>query len=139
MHNVGSIFRTSDAVRLEKLLLTGFTALPPRPEINKSALGATESVPWEHVKNPLDKIKELKSAGYTVYSLEQTTESKIYTQVNYQFPLCLIVGNEVNGVSEELLSLADYSIEIPMLGIKHSLNVSVAFGVVAYDMLAKCM
>lgn len=138
MHNVGSIFRTSDGIRLEKLYLSGYTPHPPRPEINKTALGSTDSVPWIYAKNPLDQLKELKEQGYTIYVLEQTTESRDYASVDYKFPLCLIVGNEVDGVSEELLSMADHSIEIPMLGIKHSLNVSVAFGIIAYHMLSKC-
>lgn len=137
MHNVGSIFRSSDGALIEELLITGFTPVPPRPEITKTALGSTESVPWQYVKNSVKKINELKQKGYTIYAVEQTTESKVYSKVDYIFPLCLIMGNEVDGVSDELIELADYSIEIPMLGIKHSLNVSVAYGIIVYDMLSK--
>lgn len=139
MHNVGSIFRSSDGARIEMLLLTGFTAVPPRPEIAKTALGSTDSVPWQYVKNSVKKINELKQKGYTIYIVEQTTESLAYSKVEYKFPLCLIMGNEVDGISEELIALADYSVEIPMLGIKHSLNVSVAYGIIVYDMLSKSM
>ena len=137
MHNVGSIFRSSDGARIEELLLTGFTPLPPRPEITKTALGSTESVPWKYVKNSKEKINELKQKGYTIYTIEQTTKSRIYTEVKYKFPACLIMGNEVDGISDEIIELADYSVEIPMLGVKHSLNVSVAYGIMVYDMLAK--
>ena len=137
MHNVGSIFRSSDGARIEQLILSGFTPVPPRPEISKTALGATESVPWTYTKNSVKKINELKQSGYTIYTVEQTTESKVYTEIEYNFPLCFIMGNEVDGVSDELVKQTDYAIEIPMLGLKHSLNVSVAYGIVLYNMLAK--
>jgi len=139
MHNVGSIFRTSDGVRLEKLYLAGYTAKPPRDEIDKTALGSTETVPWEYVEDSATKIAELKDLGYTIYAVEQTTDSKQHHQTNYKFPCCLIMGNEVNGVPDNLPDLADHTIEIPMLGMKHSLNVSVAYGVVIYNILSKCM
>ena len=139
MHNVGSIFRSSDGARIEQLVLSGFTPIPPRSEISKTALGSTESVPWTYTKNSVKKINELKQNGYTIYTVEQTTESKVYTEVEYKFPLCFIMGNEVDGVSDELVKQTDYAIEIPMLGIKHSLNVSVAYGIVLYNMLAKYM
>jgi len=137
MHNVGSIFRSSDGARIEQLILSGFTPVPPRPEISKTALDSTESVPWSYTKNSVKKINELKQNGYTIYTVEQTTESEVYTEVEYKFPLCFIMGNEVDGVSDELVKQTDYAIEIPMLGIKHSLNVSVAYGIVLYNMLAK--
>lgn len=139
MHNVGSIFRSSDGARIEQLLLAGFTPVPPRPEITKTALGSTDSVPWQYVENSVKKINELKQKGYTIYTVEQTTESMIYTKVNYKFPLCLIMGNEVDGVSDEIIALANQSVEIPMLGMKHSLNVSVAYGIIVYDILSKCV
>ena len=139
MHNVGSIFRSSDGARIQQLILSGFTPAPPRPEISKTALGSTESVPWLYTKNSVKKINELKQNGYTIYTVEQTTESQIYTKVEYKFPLCFIMGNEVDGVSDELVRVTDYAIEIPMLGIKHSLNVSVAYGIVLYNMLSKYM
>jgi len=139
MHNVGSIFRSSDGARIEKLMLSGFTPVPPRPEIAKTALGSTESVPWTYVDDSTSKIKELKKAGYTIYVVEQTNDSILYTGVEYQFPMCLIMGNEVDGVTDSLVELADQAIEIPMLGLKHSLNVSVAYGIVLYNILSKCM
>jgi tRNA G18 (ribose-2'-O)-methylase SpoU len=139
MHNVGSIFRSSDGARIEQLILAGYTPVPPRPEISKTALGSTESVPWTHTENSVKKINELKQNGYTIYTVEQTTESRVYTEVQYKFPLCFIMGNEVDGVSDALIEQTDYAIEIPMLGIKHSLNVSVAYGIIVYDMIAKYM
>lgn len=139
MHNVGSIFRTSDGARIEQLVLSGFTPVPPRPEISKTALGSTETVPWTYTKNSVKKINELKQNGYTIYTVEQTTESKNYTDIEYKFPLCFIMGNEVDGVSDELVQVTDYAIELPMLGIKHSLNVSVAYGIILYHILTKYM
>ena len=139
MHNVGSIFRSSDGARIQKLILSGFTPVPPRPEITKTALGSTESVPWEYRKNGIDAISSLKKQGYKIYTVEQTTDSKDFFKAEYTFPLCLVMGNEVEGVSSELVTAADHTIEIPMLGIKHSLNVSVAYGIVLYHILSKCM
>lgn len=139
MHNVGSIFRTSDGARIEQLLLSGFTPVPPRPEIAKTALGATETVPWQYVENSTQKIAALKEKGYTIYTVEQTTDSRNFFDVNYKFPLCLVMGNEVEGVSDEMVQSADHTIEIPMLGVKHSLNVSVAYGIILYHILSKCM
>lgn len=135
MHNVGSIFRTSDGMRIEKLLLSGYTPTPPRPEINKTALGATESVPWAYVEDAVAEVQKLKQQGYTIYIVEQTTDSQMYTEVAYRFPLCLIMGNEVNGVNEKLVAKADAAIELPMLGVKHSLNVSVAYGIALYHLV----
>ncbi len=132
MHNVGSIFRTSDGVRLSKLFLSGYTARPPRKEIDKTALGATDSVPWEYKKNPISTIHSIKKQGIKIVALEHTSRSIAYTDYTYEFPICLVLGNEVDGVSQEVLSLADAAIEIPMYGIKQSLNVSVAFGIVIY-------
>ncbi|MCB0281415.1 MAG: RNA methyltransferase [Calditrichae bacterium] len=139
MHNVGSIFRSSDGARINELLLSGFTPVPPRPEISKTALGATETVPWRYVEDNVKAIEGLKQKGYTVYTVEQTTDSKNFYEVEYKFPLCLIMGNEVDGVSDNLVSRADCAIEIPMLGVKHSLNVSVAYGIILYHILSKCM
>jgi tRNA G18 (ribose-2'-O)-methylase SpoU len=137
MHNVGSIFRTSDGARIEQLLLSGYTPQPPRPEIAKTALGATDSVPWAYVEDSVAKLKDLKAAGYTIYAVEQTTDSQVYREVKYQFPLCIIMGNEVDGVSDALIELADYAIELPMFGLKHSLNVSVAYGITVYNILSQ--
>jgi tRNA G18 (ribose-2'-O)-methylase SpoU len=132
MHNVGSIFRTADALRLESVYLAGFTPIPPRPEIEKTALGATESVPWLQFSKADKAVSAVKKLGYTVQLLEQTTESVDIFTYKPEKPVALILGNEVWGVSEELLPLADGALEIPMLGNKQSLNVSVAMGVAVY-------
>jgi len=137
LYNVGSIFRTSDALKLNKLFLTGFTGFPPRREIDKTALGSTESVPWEHFRQTDDAIKELKKSNIKLIALEHTSESVPYTEFEYDFPICLMLGNEVDGLSEETIAQADYSIEIPMFGLKQSLNVSVAYGVVMFHILQK--
>ncbi len=135
LYNVGSIFRTSDAVRLSKLFLTGITGYPPRKEIDKTALGAVETVPWEYQEDPLQIIQKLKGDGIQIVVLEHTTNSKAFYDVQYQFPSCLIVGNEVFGVRDEIIEKADLAIDIPMFGSKQSLNVTIAYGIVIYEML----
>lgn len=135
LYNVGSIFRTSDAVKLKELYLTGYTGFPPRREIEKTALGSTESVPWQHLKKTEEAIKELKKSNVSLIALEHTSKSIPYNQFEYKFPLCLMLGNEVDGLSEETIQQVDYAIEIPMYGLKQSLNVSVAYGVVMYHIL----
>ena len=135
LYNVGSIFRTSDAIRLNKLYLTGYTGFPPRREIEKTALGSTESVPWEHFKQTDSAIRELKKSNVKLIALEHTSESVPYHKFDYGFPVCLMLGNEVDGLSEETIAQADYSVEIPMFGLKQSLNVSVAYGVVMFHIL----
>ena len=137
MHNVGSIFRSSDGVRLQKLFLTGFTACPPRKEIDKTALGSTDSVPWEFSRDPLPIIEKLKNENCRIVVLEHTDKSIPYFAFDYQFPICLVAGNEVEGVSKNIIKQADAAIDIPMLGLKQSLNVSVAFGVVIYHILCE--
>ena len=135
LYNVGSIFRTSDAVKLQKLYLTGYTGYPPRREIDKTALGSTESVPWQHFKNTDSALHELKTLDIKLVALEHTSESVPYNEFEYDFPLCLMLGNEVDGLSEETIEQADYSVEIPMFGLKQSLNVSVAYGVVMFHII----
>jgi tRNA G18 (ribose-2'-O)-methylase SpoU len=135
LYNVGSVFRTSDAVRLKGLYLTGYTGKPPRREIDKTALGAVDSVAWQHYKNPLAAVDELKSKGVHILALEHTTESSRYDQFTYTFPLCVLFGNEVDGLSETLIEVADSAIEIPMYGIKQSLNISVSYGIIMYHIL----
>lgn len=136
IYNVGSIFRTSDAALIEKLYLTGYTPYPPRPEIEKVALGATDAVPWEHVKNPANAVKELKAKGVKIAPLEITQNSRYYNDINkIDFPLCLVLGNELTGVSNEIIQMADFSIEIPQYGFKHSMNVSVAYGIAVFEMV----
>jgi tRNA G18 (ribose-2'-O)-methylase SpoU len=137
LYNVGSIFRTSDAVRLNKLYLTGYTGSPPRKEIDKTALGATDAVDWEYVKNPLQVITELKKERVSIVALEHTSASKNYYEFEFTFPFCLLLGNEVDGLSEELITTTDAAVEIPMYGLKQSLNVSVAYGIVIYHALGQ--
>jgi len=139
LNNVGSAFRTSDAFLIEKLYLGGITGTPPHRDIQKTALGATESVEWEHVNEPLIKLKELKSEGYGIISIEQADKS---TMLNDFAPdkdkkYCLVFGNEVFGVSDEIVAASDEVIEIPQQGTKHSLNISVSIGVVVWDFYNK--
>ena len=129
-YNVGSIFRTSDGVMIKKLFLCGYTPHPPKKEILKTALGATESVEWEYVENAKEVVQKLKSEGIKICALEQTDKSKLHYSVEKtDFPLALIIGNEISGVSQELIDLCDFAIEIPQYGIKQSLNVAVAYGI----------
>ena len=133
-YNVGSIFRTSDGVMIEKLYLCGYTPHPPKKEILKTALGSTESVQWEYLKDPKEIILKMKKVGVKICALELTTKSLPYYQIaKNDFPLCLIVGNEITGVSQELIDLCDFSIEIPQYGIKQSLNVAVAYGISIFE------
>lgn len=136
MHNVGSVFRTSDAFLVEKIMLCGFTPQPPHRDIRKVALGATESVDWEYHQNTVDLIKELKQQDYTILSVEQTessidlSEYKVEAAKKY----AVVFGNEVDGVDQEVIDLSDKSIEIPQYGTKHSLNVSVCSGIVIWQL-----
>lgn len=136
-YNVGSIFRTADSALLEKIYLTGFTPAPPRKEINKTALDAQETVPWEYFENPLDAIKKIKSQNIKLIALEITNSKKLYTNLQKNdYPLCIVLGNELTGISKEILEQCDEAIEIPMYGVKHSLNVSVSAGIAAYGALS---
>ena len=133
VHNVGSIFRSADGFGAEKIYLTGYTAHPPREDLHKTALGAEDAVPWEYIENPTNAAEIIKKLGIPLVLIEQTHESRSIYELNFQFPICFMVGNEVSGVSEELSRLADIHVELPMRGIKQSLNVSVAVGVVGYE------
>lgn len=135
LYNVGSVFRTSDAILLHTLYLTGYTGAPPRKEIEKTALGAVDTVQWIHTRNALEVVNELKSQNIQIVALEHTSSSRPYFEFEFRFPFCLLLGNEVDGLSEPLIAAADAAIEIPMYGLKQSLNVSVAFGVVMYHAL----
>ncbi|CAN5440549.1 RNA methyltransferase [soil metagenome] len=136
--NVGSIFRTSDGAFIEKLYLSGYTPCPPRKEIEKVALGSTLSVPWEYRENAIDAVMELKEKNIKIAVLELTDKKNYFWNVELEdFPLCLVLGNEINGVSKEIIDIADLSFELPMLGIKQSLNVSVAYGIAVYEMAKK--
>ncbi len=135
LYNVGSIFRTSDGAFVETLYLCGYTGYPPRKEIDKTALGSVESVNWRRVENTARAVEECRSAGCRIVSLEHTDRSRPYNEVEYRFPLCLIVGNEVDGISSGLVESSDMAIDIPMYGIKQSLNVAVAYGIVIYHLV----
>lgn len=140
-HNVGSIFRTSDALRVSKIYLSGYTPTPldrfnrPRKDVAKVALGAEKTIPWEYVSDPKKLISELKQGGFQVAALEQSSSSVDYKKATVLHPVAFLVGNEVDGVSPDLLSVCDLVAEIPMNGSKESLNVSVAFGVGLFRML----
>ncbi len=137
LYNVGSMFRTSDGAGIEKLFICGYTACPPRREIDKTALGSTESVPWEWRRSAKEAIDELKAKGYTIVALEHTDKSMSVWEAPFHFPLCLVVGNEVEGVNQETLDACDEAIEIPMYGIKQSLNVAVAYGIGVYSIVER--
>jgi len=137
LHNVGALFRTSDGAFIEHLYLCGITGTPPRGEIRKTSLGAEESVPWSYEKDAASVIIRLKTQGYQIVALEHTNNSYHYLEANYRFPLCLIVGNEYHGMQDHLVEMADMAIELPMLGVKQSLNVSVAFGIALYEIVQK--
>ena len=135
LYNVGSIFRTSDGAMIQKLILTGYTPYPPRKEIEKTALGSTKSVKWEYFKDPLEAIQLLKEQGIKLCCLELTDKSIPHYNVQpSDFPLCLVIGNEIVGVSTNIISLCDMAVEIPMYGIKQSLNVAVAYGVAVFEL-----
>lgn len=139
LHNVGSAFRTADAFRIEKIFLTGITGTPPHREIQKSALGATESVVWEYAEHSAEAIKKIKASGYEIIIIEQTTESKpvhTFTPASGE-KYCLVFGNEVDGVSDDVLTLGDVALEIPQTGTKHSLNISVCLGIVTWEFFRK--
>ena len=133
VHNVGSIFRSADGFGAEKIYLSGYTAYPPRKDLSKTALGSEDAVPWEYLEDPIKMAKQIKNKGIKLVLLEQTVSSNSIYDIRWEFPICFIIGNEVEGVSEELSKTADIHAEIPMRGIKQSLNVSVATGVAGYE------
>jgi len=137
--NVGSVFRSSDAFAIERIILVGFTATPPSREITKTAIGATSSVDWTHVDDITDTLLQLKRNGYTITSIEQTDSSVslLDWDIKPDQKLAIVMGNEVDGVSDEALALSDVAIEIPQYGTKHSLNVSVCAGVVLWEVSRK--
>jgi 23S rRNA (guanosine2251-2'-O)-methyltransferase len=134
LHNVGSMFRTADGAGVEKLFLCGETGTPPRAEIAKTALGAEESVPWEYWMDARECVERLKREGIRIVALELAPQSVDYRSFVKKGLVCLVVGNEVDGLPPALLALCDGCIRIPMRGKKESLNVSVAFGVAAYEL-----
>jgi len=135
MHNVGATFRTADAFLIEKIILCGITPQPPHREIHKAALGATESVDWSHESDINTTISDLKSKGFEIIGIEQTSNSQMITDftIDKTKKYALILGNEVEGISDEALENIDTFLEIPQLGTKHSLNVSVCGGIVMWE------
>jgi len=139
LHNIGSVFRTADAFLVEKIILCGITATPPNKEIHKTALGATETVSWEHHENVIEVIENLKKENIVTLAIEQV-ESAVFLQdftVEKNQKYALVFGNEVFGVSQEAVAVCDGCIEIPQLGTKHSLNISVTAGIVVWDLFKK--
>jgi tRNA G18 (ribose-2'-O)-methylase SpoU len=139
LHNIGSIFRTADAFRLESIYLCGITGTPPNKEIHKTALGSTESMDWKYFENTSDAVNSLKENNYSVYAVEQAEGSISLNE--FEFPksgkIALIFGNEVNGVEENIMQHVTGCIEIPQFGIKHSLNISVSVGIVIWELFQK--
>jgi len=137
LYNVGSIFRTSDAILAEKIYLCGITGTPPRNEISKTALGAQDVVPWEYEKDVVKTIKKLKRKKIKIFAVELAHKAKKYDKIVTDFPVALILGHEVNGVKDEVMELVDGCVFVPMLGRANSLNVATCFGIVAYEFLKK--
>jgi tRNA G18 (ribose-2'-O)-methylase SpoU len=134
LYNVGSIFRTSDGARLEAIYTVGYTPHPPRPEIEKTALGATRTVPSRHFATVEEAIDACRAQQYRVAALEISSNSRsVFELTEADFPLAVVIGNEVTGVSEEAMAACDFALEIPMLGVKHSLNVAVAYGIAIFE------
>jgi tRNA G18 (ribose-2'-O)-methylase SpoU len=141
MHNVGSVFRTADAFLVEAIYLCGYTPRPPHRDINKTALGATETVAWHYCPSTGEALEQLKSNGYEVWAVEQVQDSIALQELSFtqEEKIALVFGNEAEGVQEEVLSLCSGSIEIPQMGMKHSLNISVAVGVVLWELCRERM
>lgn len=138
IHNVGSMFRTSDAARIEHVHLTGYTGTPDHKDLHKTALGAQDAVSWSHDDEALPVLDDLRSRGYRIAVLEQTDQSRPPAEVADQaFPVCLVVGNEVHGVDDEIIDAADVAFEIPQYGTKISMNVGVAYGIAVYDLIRR--
>lgn len=137
LYNVGAIFRTADALGVSKLFLCGYTGCPPRKEIYKVALGAERAVPWEHHEQAWRVVDRLKAQGVRIVALEKTSHSLSLLEFEPQYPLALVVGNEVDGVPQSVLGRADATVHLPMYGVKGSLNVAVAFGAAGYLLARK--
>ena len=135
LHNIGSVFRTADAFRLERIVLCGITACPPQADGRKTALGAEVTVDWTYVNSTLDAVNNLRSEGYTVFSIEQAEHSTMLDALQLESGkrYAVVMGNEVKGVQQEVIDASDGCIEIPQFGTKHSLNVSVTAGIVIWD------
>lgn len=137
LYNVGAFFRTADAAGVEKLYLCGITGRPPQRAIAKTALGAEESVAWRHAWDPLEVASELAAGGYELAAVETSVHAIDLFDWRPRFPVCLVFGHEVEGIRQELAERCDTHVRIPMLGLKHSLNVATAGGVVIYELLRK--
>lgn len=139
LNNIGSVFRTSDAFVIEKIYLCGITATPPNKDIHKTALGATETVAWEYVEETLDVVKSLQKNGYIVASIEQAENATMLENfpISKSEKYAIVMGNEVKGVQQEVVSSSNHCIEIPQFGTKHSLNISVTTGIVLWKFLEK--
>lgn len=137
LYNVGAFFRAADGAGVEKLYLCGITGRPPQKAISKTALGADETVPWEYAQDAVRVIQDLRSRGYEIAAIETSVRSVDLFDWKPRFPVCLLFGHEVDGLRPELEQLADTHVRIPMLGLKHSLNVATAAGVVTYELLRK--
>ena len=138
LHNVGSVFRTCDAMAVEKLYLGGITAKPPHREIQKTAIGATESVKWEYVEIAEAVVLKYKNLGYKIIAVEQTVNSNDLTKYKWNDEKTMIIfGNEVDGIQQNIIDMADLCIEIPQWGTKHSLNISVSAGIILWDLKSK--
>ncbi len=139
LHNIGSVFRTADAFRIESIYLCGITAVPPHPEIHKTALGAEFTINWKYYKDTTGAVEDLKKDSYEVYAIEQVENSNMLndfsTVINKKY--AIVLGNEVKGVQQEVINKCDGSIEIPQYGTKHSLNVSVTAGIIIWDLFNK--
>lgn len=136
LHNIGSVFRTSDAFLVERIYLCGITATPPHPEMHKTALGAEDTVDWKYVKHTLEAVEELHNEGYTVLAIEQVEGSTMLDELELEpdKKYAIVMGNEVKGVQQEVIDACDGCIEIPQYGTKHSLNVSVTTGIVLWEL-----
>ena len=137
VHNVGSIFRTADGIGCGKIFLSGYTAFPPRSDLSKVALGSENSVDWEQYDNPTDAANKIKETGIKLVSLEQTKSSISIYDFKWEFPVCIILGNEVKGVKQKVVDASDIVLEIPQVGTKHSFNISVSVGIVLWDLYSK--
>ena len=139
LNNIGSVFRTADSFRIEKIYLCGITAQPPHRDIHKTALGSTETVEWEHVEDTKALIQRLKSNGVEPFAIEQAEDSLdlMHFEPNKNSKIAIVMGNEVDGVQQEVIEICDGVIEIPQIGTKHSLNISVCTGVVIWDLYSK--
>lgn len=135
MHNVGAIFRTADAARIQCLFLCGITATPPREQISKTALNTIDYVPWKYYKSTIRLVNFLRQKGIQIICLEQTYNSIDYRNFNYQKPLAIVVGNEISGISDKLINISDACIEIPIFGIANSLNVATATGIALFNII----